>query len=57
MTQENCNGLQSSLLWNYCIPTLLAMEAMERTGAEDSCSDVGSLGLGDLGLKWDAIGD
>ena len=29
----------------------------ERSGAEDSCSDVGSLGLGELGLNWDVIED
>ena len=29
----------------------------ERSGAEDSCSDVDSLGLGELGLNWDVIED
>ena len=35
----------------------VTLEAKERPGAEDSCSDVGSLGLGELGLNWDVIED
>ena len=40
----------------FCNPEFkVTLDAKERAGAEDSCSDVGSLGLGELGLNWDAI--
>ena len=42
----------------FCNPEFkVTLEAKERAGAEDSYSDVGSLGLGELGLNWDVIED
>ena len=42
----------------FCNPEFkVTLEAKERAGDEDSCSDVGSLGLGELGLNWDVIED
>ena len=42
----------------FCNPEFkVTLEAKERAGAEDSCSDVGSLGLGELGLNWGVIED
>ncbi len=51
-------SMRVSLPQQFCDPEFkVTVEAKERAGAEDNCSDVGSFGLDELGLNWDAIED